>query len=147
MSSSSSSVLPQPSPSGAALQEAFSLSFATGKDIRSFYWFSPGAANAPVLGYKGTDLKNGKKKLVLDENEEFTSWIKTLTKSADGSAFICETEHTIYIAPAAPGALKARKISSNSRAFKDEADEYDGEEDDEEEEQQQHSGNKRARRV
>lgn len=121
----SNNLLPRPGPSGVALQEAFALSYATGKDIRSFYWFSPGAANAPVLGYKGADVKTGSKKLVLDDNEEFTSWIKTMTKTADGNAFVCETEHTIYIAPAAPGALKARKIPPESRAYKDEADDED----------------------
>jgi hypothetical protein len=143
MSSSSnhSAPLPKPIPSGQALQEAFALSFATGKDIRSFYWFAPGAANAPVLGYKGADLKTGRKKLVQDDNEEFTSWIKTMTKTTDGSAFICETEHTIYIAPAAPGVLKARKIPPGARAYKDEADD----DDDEDEDDAQNNNNKRRR--
>ena len=107
--------LPQPAPSTVAIQEAFGAAFSSGKALRADYWFTPGAANVPRLGYVN-DIKTGSKKLVFG-NDEYTSWIDGLRKTADGNAFICETANSIYLVPAAPGALKAVKLEPGMPAY------------------------------
>lgn len=75
----------------------------------SDYWFTPGTANPPLLGYVGSDIRSGRKKLMWG-NDEFTTWIESAHRTGDGNAIIFETANSIYLVPGARGALMARRI-------------------------------------
>lgn len=115
-------------PSNTAMLEAARLAFSTGKGLHpAEYWFTPGDREEPRLGFKGADIKSSRKRLILND-EEFTSWIEGMSKSTDGSAYLVETLNSIYLAPAAPGALKAMPLRPNTRPFQDEDDDDDDDE-------------------
>lgn len=108
--------LPLPAPTGTALQDSLAAAFATNKALRADYWFTPGAADAPRLGYVGNDIKTSRKKLVFGD-DEYTSWIDGMRKTSDETAFICETANSIYIVPAERGALKAIQLRPGMAAY------------------------------
>jgi hypothetical protein len=112
-------------PSNATLLEAARLAFSKGKGLHpADYWFTPGDREEPRLGFKGADIKSSRKRLVRND-EEYTSWIEGMSKSADGCAYLIETANSVYLAPAAPGALKAVPLRPNTRPFQDDDEDDD----------------------
>lgn len=110
--------LPRPHPSPLAMATAMNAAAAQLKYLSTDYWFTPGDPNAPRLGFVGVLKTTDKKKMVAND-DEFTSWIVNMIRTSDGNAYIIETANSIYIAPAAPGALQATELLPGMPAHDD----------------------------